>query len=412
VTQPRASRRWLRRLGVAASALVASLLVWILAGAVVYSPQYVWRVLSWGQSDVGNYLDGFPLRPLSASPEPFQFALELQEDAVRSTFQQALGVEDLDAFLAETQTQALIVIKDDTIRYEGYFNGTQRDSMLTSFSVAKSFVSTLVGIALAEGAIGAVTDPVTDYLPELSVRDARFAEITIRDLLSMASGMDYQELRWWLFNGDDPLTTYFPDQREISLTNTTIIDQPGAYFRYNKYHPQLLGMILERTTGMSVTEYTQTRLWDPLGMEYSGAWALDSEDSGFEKMEAGLNARAIDYAKLGRLVLQQGRWDGQQVVPAEWFVEATALDPATQNADYYRESFGQQIYDDGRGYYRYMWYGKLRDGQPADIIAEGDRGQLIYISPAHNAIVVRNGFDFGIPMSEWTAAIYDAVDDL
>ena len=88
-----------------------------------------------------------------------------------------------------------------------------------------------------------------------------------------------------MFNGDDPLTTYHPDQREISSSNTTIIDPPGQCFRYNKYHPQLLGLILERTTGMSVTEYTQTRLWDPLGTEFGGAWTLDSENSGFEKVQ-------------------------------------------------------------------------------------------------------------------------------
>jgi len=132
-------------------------------------------------------------------------------------------------------------------------------------------------------------------------------------------------------------------------TTPRIVDPPALYFQYNKYHPQLLGMILERTTGMSVTEYTQTRLWDPLGMEFGGAWALDSEGSGFEKMEAGLNARAIDYAKLGRLFLEDGNWNGVQVISSEWVEESTSLDLATHNPDYYGDEFGQEIYADSSG---------------------------------------------------------------
>lgn len=129
--------------------------------------------------------------------------------------------------------------------------------------------------------------------------------MTIRHLLTMTSGLGYQAFRWGLFNGDDPLTTYYPDQRRLSLSTPEFVDTPGERFRYNKYHPQLLGMIIERTTAMSVTEWTQTRLWTPLGMAFDGAWYLDSTDSGFEKMEAGLNARAIDFAKLGHLFLEQ-----------------------------------------------------------------------------------------------------------
>lgn len=412
VTGRRPSARRGRRLGVVFGAFIAVMVGWLVAGAVVYSPEYVWRVLSSRESEVSDYVDGFPLRRLAAAPTPFLFDQAPAGDAVRAVIERAFGRGTLDEFLEESQTQALVVIKDDAVVYEGYFNETRRDSMLTSFSVAKSVTSILVGIAVAEGFVGDVEDPITNYLPELLDRDPGFAEITIRHLLTMASGMDYQELRWWLLNGDDPLTTYYPDQRELALTNTTVIDSPGEYFLYNKYHPQLLGMILERATGMSVTQYTQTRLWDRLGMEFDGAWALDSEQSGFEKMEAGLNARAVDYAKLGRLVLHEGRWDDDQVVAPEWLQVSTSLDPGTHHPEYYQHSFGPAIYDDGRGYYAYMWYGKLRDDQPADIAAEGDRGQIIYVSPANNVVIVRNGYDFGIPLHEWTDAFYRVAEEL
>jgi CubicO group peptidase (beta-lactamase class C family) len=284
------------------------------------------------------------------------------------------------------------VVKDDAILLERYYNGWQRDSMVTSFSVAKSFVSTLVGIAIEEGAIASLDDPITNYLLELAERDQRFTAITIRHLLMMASGLEYEESGWFLFNGDDPLTTYHPDQRKLALTNTRIGGSPGAYFSYNKYHPQLLGMILERTTGTSVSEWTQSRLWDPLGMEFDGAWTLDSESSGFEKMEAGLNARAIDFAKLGRLFLHEGRADGRQIVSPAWVSLATGVDPADRIP-----AFGDR-------YYALMWWG-LQGGEPPDFFAVGDHGEYIYVSPSNDVLIVRTGVEYGVPSSTWIRAL-------
>ena len=257
-------RRLLRLAAVIVLIPVLPVASWLLAASVLYSPEYVRRVIAWRESDVGDYLTNFPRRQLLASPDPRPFAVALDEDRVEGILSSAIGVDDLEAFLTETETQSLIVIKDDRVVLERYVNGWRRESMVTSFSVAKSFVSTLVGIAIAEGAIGSLDDPITTYLPELAERDPRFAEITIRHLLLMSSGLDYQESGSFLFNGDDPLTTYHPDQRNLALTNIRIAGPPGKTFRYNKYHPQLLGMILERTTGMSVSAWTQSRLWDPL----------------------------------------------------------------------------------------------------------------------------------------------------
>ena len=303
-------RRLLLALALVALVPVVAVSGWLAMASVMYSPEYVARVLSRQESDVGEYLNFFPTRQLAASPSPFRFRTGPDDVTATDAAETAFLTDDLDAFLTDTQTQALLVIKDDQVVLERYVNGWQRDSMVTSFSVAKSFVSTLVGIAIEEGAIHSLDDPITDYLPELLERDRRFEQITIRHLLLMSSGLEYDESGSFMFNGDDPLTTYHPDQRHLALTNTRIGGPPGRSFSYNKYHPQLLGMILERATGMSVTAYTQSRLWDPLGMEFDGAWTLDSEASGFEKMEAGLNARAIDFAKLGRLFLHEGAWDG------------------------------------------------------------------------------------------------------
>lgn len=382
--------------------VIVSVIILALAAAmIVYSPVYVFRVLAWQESDAFDW-QKFPNHPLKAPPTVFHFD-SMPDPRVKELFQQLSGAEDWNSFLEENHTQAFIVIKDGKILYEDYFNNTRRDSIVTTFSVAKSFDSALIGKAIEEGFIKSVDDPITDYLPELAIRDPRFNEITIRHLLTMASGMDYQAFRPLIFNSDDILTTYFTDQRKITLENTQITDPPGQYFRYNKYHPQLLGMILERATGMSVSEYLQTRIWDRIGMEFDGSWSIDSKASDFEKMETGINARAIDFAKFGVLYLNRGSWQGNQVISSAWVNESTQpLLP--NNYDVYYPTFFKSL--PGQAYYGYMWWGMARGEGSYDFSAEGDKGQYIYVSPQKNMVIVRNGIEYGIPTEKWLDLFY------
>jgi len=354
---------------------------------IAYPAEYVNRLIRWGDSDVYDY-QKFPERVLKTSGSPFEFSFNLDEERIRAQFELASDIDDFDSFLAENHTQAFIVIQDDAILYEQYFNGASRDSIVTSFSIAKSFSSTLIGIAISEGHIQSVNDPITDYLPELAERDPAFGNITIRDLLMMSSGIKYKEFPF--VNGDDAKTYYYPDLRQLALEDTYIVGSPGEKFHYNNYHPLLLGMIIERATDTSVANYLQEKIWKPVGMQYSGSWSLD--ERGFEKMESGINARAIDFAKFGRLFLHNGNWNGVQVVPAEWVAEATQADTSVDYANYYYDDF---IFADGKGYYKYMWWGIQRDVQNYDFMALGNHGQLIYISPHKNLIILRYGESYG-----------------
>jgi CubicO group peptidase (beta-lactamase class C family) len=383
-------------------AVAAVIAVALLAAFLTYPAEYVYRVIAWRDSDAFDW-QKFPNHSLEASPATFRFE-EAPDERVAGLFAQLAGVEDWDAFLEDNHTQSFIVIQDGKVLFEKYYNGTERDSIVTSFSVAKSFASALIGIAIDEGYIHSVDDPITDYLPELAQRDVRFQDITIRHLLLMASGLEYKEFRLPGLNSDDPLTTYYPDQRWLALNNTNIIDPPGAYFQYNKYHPQLLGLILERATGGTVSEFLQTSVWNPLGMEFDGSWSTDSEASDFEKMETGVNARAIDFAKFGQLFLNEGSWNGEQVISQEWVAESTQPLIPDDYASYYPEWFSQFP---GTGYYKYMWWGMARDGGSYDFSAEGDKGQFIYISPDKSLVIVRNGIDYGIPSDEWLNLFYD-----
>ncbi len=369
----------------ALAGLVGLVLVWAF---FAYPPAYLVRSVVWGESDVYDY-QKFPSRPLAASSTPFYFKEEPAEAMVQALFEQNPAIDDLNDFLEQTQTQAFIVIQNDTILYERYFNGASRDAIVTSFSCAKQWDSALIGAAIDDGYIQSVDDPITDYLPELAERDPAFSNITIYDLLRMSSGIEYDGLGG--LDGDDSKTYYYPDLRKLALEETTVVASPGSGFLYNNYHPLLLGVILERATGMSVTDYLEARIWQPIGMEFDGSWSLDSETSGFEKMESGINGRAIDFAKFGRLFLNNGVWDGTQVLPADWIAESTR--PDTGSVGYYP-------------YYKYAWESKMRGESAYDYYAEGHYGQEIYVSPQVNLIIVRNGEAYGEFGQYWPDIFY------
>lgn len=341
------------------------------------------RVLLWRDADVGD-VDRFPTRPVRASGPGFTFttapaADEADRRLATLPVERDGRVEErgLRAELAATGTTAFLVVHGDRLVFEGYFNGADRESIQTSFSVAKSFVSALVGIAIAEGTIGSVDDPITRYLPELRERDPGFDRITIRHLLSMSSGLRYDEggLPW---RADDTLTYYAPDLRALALEGTDIEGEPGQRFAYNNYHPLLLGLILERTTGRPVASYLEEKLWRPLGAEADGSWSLDSEASGFEKMESGINARAIDFAKFGTLFLHGGEWRGQQVVPRSWVEALTGTQVAV----------GPAAAATGYGY---LWW----VGEGGHYAARGNHGQLIFVAPDKGLVIVRFGTRVG-----------------
>jgi len=378
--------------------LAGLLLAVVIYFSSVYSPEYVRRSFFVGEATVYDYLK-LPSRPLAASPVAFHFSGQPDEALVQGTFEANPKVGNLEDFLTRTGTQAFIVIRNDAILYEKYFNGAQRDSSVVSFSTAKSFTSALIGIAIQEGAIQSETDPITDYLPELAKRDARFQKITIHDLLGMASGIRFDEKRF-MWHDEGNLTYRFTDLRSLALNKTVIIEPPGQTFVYNDYNPILLGMIIERATGKPVTEYLQEKLWTPLGMEFGGTWTLDSESTRFELMSCCINAHAIDFAKFGRLYLNKGSWNGKQILPAAWVAESTRVDQ------------GRKL-DDTMSY-GLLWWEKPRRNEPNDFLAWGNLGQFIYVSPSRNLLIVRNGEKYGLQGegSEWAEIFYQFANTL
>lgn len=374
---------------------------WILAFGLIIilgscTPlKYTYRVFVYQESDLNDYKK-FPSREIEKSEIPFQFiqGTNLQEKKIRSGFEQLELVNDLDKFLEKHNTHAFLVIRNDTLLYEKYFHGHHRESILTSFSAAKSFLSMLVGVAISQNKIQSIHDPITKYIPELLEKDSRFKKITIAHLMNMRSGLAYNpDTKFPFLNKDDPRTYYYPDLKKVVLKHAEIETEPDKEFLYNNYNPIILGWILERTTGVSVSEYLETNIWQAIGAEYNASWSLD--EKGFEKMESGINAKAIDYAKVGRLILNEGKWDGKTVLEKGYTKESTQ--PINPN---YKEL-------DKWGY-AYFWWSLLDESGASDIAAMGNYGQFIYVSPQTNTIIIRNGNDSkDFNYNKWPPLFYD-----
>jgi CubicO group peptidase (beta-lactamase class C family) len=397
-------------------ALVASLAAGLLFAAAPASaaswtqPGYLYRYFVWGAQRVvsprsDDYLS-YGYHTIDIGPSAFHFA-PADHDRIPATVEYSdAGVVKqtaLDELLRTTGTHAFIIVRDNQVLYEKYFNGFARDSLCTSWSVSKSVTSALVGIAIADGFIKSIDDPITNYLPEL--KDQGFASITIRSLLTMGSGIQY---RINFFPWDEfVLAGYYPDLRALLLTDLKIMEPPGQSFHYNNFNAELIGMILERTTGHAPSQYLQEKIWKPIGMEFPATWSIDSEQDGFEVTPILLNARAIDLAKFGRLYLDNGSWDGKQIIPQSWVADSTERDPNDRRP---WETFPQ--WQDKGGYYKYFWWGISQENGDYSYMGIGTYGQFIFVSPRTRIVIVRTADEDGIEPLQWREVFQNIAEQI
>ncbi len=362
-------------------------------------PGYLYRYFVWGaqfpfSSRSDDYLH-YGYHTIDKAPDAFHFAPG-NRDAVPDTVEYSEGDTvkhvALSELLRTTGTHAFIVIRDNQVLYENYFNGFARDSLCTAWSVSKSVTSALVGIAISEGYIKSLDDPITNYLPEL--KGQGFDPITIRNLVTMGSGIQY---RLGFFPWDEfVLAGYYPNLRQLLLSDLEIMEPPGQSFHYNNFNVELIGMILERTTHRRPSQYLEEKIWKPVGMEFRATWSIDSDADGFEIAPILLNARAIDLAKFGRLYLDNGNWDGKQIIPEQWVVESTTRDPNDHRP---WETFSR--WQNGGGYYKYFWWGVSDEKGDYSYMGIGTYGQFIFVSPRTKVVIVRTADQDGIDPPYW-----------
>lgn len=224
--------------------------------------------------------------------------------------------DDFEAYNKKLRTTAFLVFCGDSILYENYWGNHTENTLSNSFSAAKTVVALLIGIAVEEGKIKSLDEPVSNYIPEFKRED--LAVITIRHLLLMASGLN------WTESGKNPLSnnaeSYYGKDLYGLVTRQKRIDEPGKTFIYQSGNSQLLGFIIEKATGKTVSDYCSEKLWSQMGMESDAYWSLD-EENGAEKAFCCLYATARDFGKLGKLIAHKGKWNGVQLIPAWYFTE-------------------------------------------------------------------------------------------
>lgn len=333
-----------------------------------------------GEEQVENFnrvKDLFPTTTLASSTTPFQFP-EGEKIILPKAFNYDGKSFATEQFLADTDTSALLVIHDGEIRYENYWRTGGRHTQWLSMSVAKSFTSALVGIAVAEGHIQSIEEPVTRYVP--SLKGSAFDGVRIKDILQMSSGAAWDET----YGDPESDVRRFGNILAIGgsfeefLKTVKREREPGTYNRYNSSETQVLGALLTAATGRTVTDYMQEKLWQPLGMEDEAYWIVDDDE--MEMVFGGLNATAQDYAKLGELFRLGGKWGDRQIVPADWVKasvtpDAPHLMPGDNDASDFQLGYG------------YQWW--VPEGEEGEYSAIGVYNQFIYVNPARDLVIVK-----------------------
>lgn len=361
--------------------------------------RFAGRILSRGNADPSD-MNFFPARTIPASSQaiPLKESTAEQNNDIDKRFVEIIhSIPDLDSnpsnlpdFLEATSSRAFLVLEGDRVLYEWYGKGLNQKSLHTSFSVAKSILSILIGIAVEKGIIPSLDNPVTPYLPELSNREG-FQKVRIIDLLHMSSGLRYSGFR------DDALTYYYPDLRSVTLEEVEMVGNPDMVFEYNNWHPLLLGMILERASGMTVSQFTSRFLWQPMGARENASWSMDSLESGFEKMESGFNATARDFARFGLLLLNRGEGNQGRVISHDWIVASTSPRRVGDH-NYYKIYSDYYMFNRVEGYYNRMWWG-IKKESGYHFTALGNHGQYVFVCPEKKKVIVRLGEVYGI--QEW-----------
>jgi CubicO group peptidase (beta-lactamase class C family) len=346
-------------------------LIGLLALMALLPSCHVVRFFVWNFADIHDYKK-FAKMPIRKGGEPFIFtAAGTGAAAIKlpKTISLRGKPYTFDGLLERTKTVAFLVVRNDSLLYQQYLSGYSNESVVPSFSMAKSFTSILMGIAIDEGAIKSVSEPITNYLPELT--KPGFEKITIEHLLDMQSGIRYNE--GYVNPFGDVAKYYYGTNLKKYIKHLKIKGAPGKNFDYISVNTQLLGLIIERATHKPLADYMEEKVWKYIGAEYDASWSVDSRRNKEAKAFCCFNAHAADFAKFGRLYLNKGMWNGRRIVSEAW-VNKSLSTAGNKNG----------------GEYSYQWWHNA-SAPGKDFLAEGLLGQFVYVYPEKHIIIVRLG---------------------
>ncbi len=272
----------------------------------------------------------------------------------------------------QNETVAFLVIKNDSIIYEQYWDNYNDHSLSNSFSVSKSIVGVLMGIAVKENLVS-VDDPVGKFIPAFA--NAPNSELKVRHLLSMSSGLNWDESYQSLFS--KTTEAYYGTDLSKQVDELKVIETPGKTFSYMSCNTLILGMIISKASGKTLSEYASEKLWKPIGATSAAYWSLD-HNTGTEKSYCCFYSNARDFARIGKLMLDSGKWNGNQIIPADYYINSiNPVDCTDEN--------GNPV-----DYYGWQWWLTEIDGKKI-IYARGILGQYIIMIPQDKIIIVRLG---------------------
>ncbi len=271
----------------------------------------------------------------------------------------------------ELQSIAFVIIKNDSIWHESYYDGYNKDSHTNSFSMAKSYVTAALGKAIMEGKIKSLNQPVSDFFPEFS--DGLAAKMTVGDLASMASGLNWDEKYYSPFSV--VTRAYFDDDIKKVILNLKTTETPGQKFKYSSGDTQMLAMVIEKATGERLSDYISKHFWKPLGCENQAFWQVDNPE-GIEKAYCCIASNARDFARLGKLYNNKGVWNGKQILDSAYVELST--NPRFEGAPY------------GYGFWLSNYMNKKI------FYMRGHLGQFVIVIPEDDLIIVRLGHIKGL----------------
>ena len=333
------------------------------AYAVVSGKKYLFEAVWYNFADIDDYKKFTNNTVVTGAPQPWNLSADYNKNPLP---------HDLKKMLEDLETIAVLAIKNDSILQEYYWVGYSDSSLSGSFSMAKSITSLLIGAAIKEGKIQSIEEPVGNYLPEFRTGDK--AKVRIADLLTMSSGSNWDE------SYANPLSVttelYYGHNAYKTAVGVSITRPPGTLHSYKSGDTQLLGLIVEKATGKSLSAYASEKLWQPLGAEHAALWSTD-HIGGNEKAYCCFNSNVRDFARLGQMMLDSGRWKGNEIIPR----------------DYYLQSIKPCMVPDAQGercnYYGYQWW--IIPSQPEIFYARGILGQYIIVIPSKKTVIVRLG---------------------
>lgn len=357
----------LKYFGISLIAIIITFNLYILLSGRFYMYKGVANTYLKGKIKPTIYdLDVFPFSTMEKSDDPTPLLFHSQFNKVQLTKEQ-------ESYQQDVQTKGLLIFKNDSLIFEKFWGKHDNLTVSNSFSMAKTVVSMLVGIAKEEGYIKSLDDKVCDYLPEFCGNGKE--EITIRHLLTMSSGLDWTESARNPFSNN--AESYYGEELRDLVLKQKAIDEPGKVFKYQSGNTQILGYIVEKATGIDLTKYASDKVWNRIGTESDIFWSLDKEN-GDEKSFCCIYASAKDYAKLGMILLHKGRYNGKQIVPENYVADMVSPEPLStaENIPNYRYGLQTWTYMDDEVQVNYM---------------RGVSGQYIITIPKENLLVVRVG---------------------